>query len=80
MPPGRGSARAKFFGSALLQPAPSVCISPSAFSYVNVDSPKRFEYCEDDTSSLGELFTGALLSNTDVMREIRGVDHGVGES
>ena len=34
MPPGRDLWRAKILGSALLQPARSVCISLSAFSFI----------------------------------------------
>ena len=34
MPPGMGCGRAKIFGSALLQPACSVCISQMLFSFI----------------------------------------------
>ena len=34
-PPGRGSAAWHFFGSPLLQPARSVCVSLSAFSFLH---------------------------------------------
>jgi len=32
VPPERGSVEGEMFGSALLQPARSVCVSPSVFS------------------------------------------------